>query len=126
MNVVFANPISISLDSAKLVVEDGTVGTIEFTLFDQPVRLIIDSTEYSYDIDIAINDRVSLTEQFGALGPGSKGIVQQIIPDYTEDRAKVLFDEVYPDQILNPVEAHINTAITSLLIEVPLRLLEKV
>jgi len=126
MDVVLIDPILISIDSAKLVVEDNARGTIEFTIFDQPVRLNIESTSYAYDIDIAVDDRVKTVEIFGALAIDSEGIVQKIIPDNTYDRAEVLFDVIFPDQILKPIEAHIVSASATLLIEVPLRILEKI
>ena len=56
MNVNLVSPILITLNSAKLVVEDSGQGTIEFTLFDQPVRLNIASTNYTYDTNIAIGE----------------------------------------------------------------------
>jgi hypothetical protein len=93
---------------------------------DQPVRLNITSSDYIYDIIIAVDDRVKLIEHFGALNVDSSGIVTEIIPDRTEDRVKVLFDQIYPDQIIKPVEAHVNSAVTSLLVELPLRLVEKI
>jgi hypothetical protein len=126
MNVLLTNPISITIASAKLVVEDGNRGTIEFTLFDQPVRLNLSSPDYVYDITVAIGDRVRLIENYSFLSVNSKGIIQAITPDYTEDRVSVLFDEIYPDQVAKPVEAHVVTARTSLLVELPLRLIEKI
>jgi len=126
MNVILTNPISITLASAKLVVEDDNRGTIEFKLFDQPVRLNLTASDYVYDITVAIGDRVRLIESYSFLLVDSKGTVQAITPDYTEDRVSVLFDEIYPDQIAKPVEAHVITARTSLLVELPLRLIEKI
>lgn len=125
MNVVLLDPITISISSAKLVVESDNRGTIEFMVLDQPVRLNIDSSDYIYDININVNDRVRLIENFGAFFVNSKGVVQEIVPDNTEDRAKVLFDEIYPDQTLNNTSAQVNSAVTSILAEVPLRILEK-
>lgn len=126
MNVILTEPIVISISSAKLVVEDSARGTIEVSVLEQPVRLNIESTSYTYDIDIAIHDRVRLVEAFGAFALNSKGVVTQIIPDYTEDRAKVLFDEIYPDQTLSCVEAQVTTTIPTILVEVPLKILEKI
>lgn len=126
MNVILTNPISVLISSAKLVVEDSGRGTIEFTLLDQPVRLNILSSDYTYDIIPVVGDRVKLIENFGSFSIGSTGVLQKIIPDYTEDRAVVLFDTIYPDQIITPVEAHINSTITSLLVELPLRIIEVV
>jgi hypothetical protein len=126
MDVTLTDPINISISSAKLVVEDSGTGTIEFTVLGQPVRLNIDSTSYTYDIDIAIDDRVQLIEAFGALAIGSKGIVQEIVPDYTEDKIKVLFDEIFPDQILDPAETHVVTTIPTVFIELPLSIVEKI
>lgn len=126
MNVNLLSPIVININSAKLVVENDSRGTIEFTIFDQPVCLNIESSNYVYDTNISIGDRVKLIEQFGFLAVDSKGVVKEIIVDYTEDRAKVLFDEIYPDQVVKPVDAYVKSAITSLLIELPLRIIEKI
>jgi hypothetical protein len=125
MNVVLASPISVLISSAKLVVEDSGRGTIEFTIMNQPVRLNILSTDYTYDIIPAVGDRVKLIENFGAFNVDSQGILQEIIVDNTEDRAKVLFDIIYPDQTIKPVEAHVSSTVTSLLVELPLRFIEK-
>ena len=70
MNVNLVNPIAISLTSAKLVVEDCGSGTIEFSLYGQPVRLNIANTAYVYDINIAVGDRAILIQNFGALNAG--------------------------------------------------------
>lgn len=126
MNVVLTEPIVISISSAKLVLEEGSTGTIEFTYLDQPLRLNIESTSYAYDIEIAVNDRVQLVESYSSLAANSKGIVQEIIPNVTEDRAKVLFDEIYPDQVINSIETHVITANPSVLVELPLGILEKI
>jgi len=126
MNVTLPNPISVTISSAKLVVEDDNRGTIEFTILDQPVRLNIASSEYIYDINIAVGDRVKLIANFGALNVNSTGIVQEIIVSRTEDHAKVLFDFIVPDQTISPVEAHIVSANASILVDLPLRLLEKI
>jgi len=126
MNVTLINPITISLSSAKLVVESDNRGTIEFLLLDQPVRLNILSSEYIYNTTIAINDRIKTLENFSTLSQNSQGTVLEIIPDRTEDRVKVLFDKIIPDQVINSVDAHVNSAVTSLIIEVPLRIVEKI
>lgn len=125
MNVILTEPISVVVDSAKLVVEDSGSGTIEFTIFNQPVRLNIESTRYVYDIEIEVGDRVRLTESFSALSENSNGILKEIIPDRTEDKAKVWFDEVFPNQTLKNVEAHVVTSDVSVFVEVPIRILEK-
>ena len=126
MNVLLTNPILISLEAAKLVLEDGQTGVIEFTLFDQPMRLIVDSSEYEYDINVSVNDSVRLKENFSILLADSKGIVKEIIPDYTEDRAKVLFDEIYPDQSVSKIDIEVSHSKASILIELPLSLIERI
>ncbi|MDD5650104.1 MAG: hypothetical protein PHF86_06775 [Candidatus Nanoarchaeia archaeon] len=125
MDVILTDPISITVSSAKLVIEDSSRGTIEFTVLDQPVRLNIESTSYVYDIEIVIGDRVRLTEPFSAFAENSNGIVKEIIPDRTEDKAKVWFDRIYPNQSVENVEAHIDTTVVSIMAEVPIRILEK-
>lgn len=125
MNVVLNTPISISVNVAKLIIESDGRSTIEFSVLDQPVRLNIDSTDYVYDINIAINDRVILIEAFGALAVNSTGIVKEIIPDRTQDRVKIWFDQVYPNQFLKNVEANVEANIVSLMVELPLAKVEK-
>lgn len=126
MNVLLNDPISILVDTAKLVIESDGRGTIQFTVLGQPVCLNIDSTDYIYDIEIAVNDRVRLTETYGSLGMNSEGVVKEIIPDRTEDRIKVWFDIIFPDQTLTNVEAHIQTNTISVMNEVPLSKVEKI
>ena len=127
MNVTLVNPVSITFDSAKLVVEDSGQGTIELMLLGQPVRLYIPSTDYIYDISFQVGDTVRLLENFGAFHQNSQGTVEEIIPDYTSDRVKVLFNQIIPDQIIKPVdEAYVISTAVSLLIEVPIDLLEKI
>lgn len=126
MNVNLISPISITVTSAKLVVEDSGTGTIELTILGQPVRLNILSTDYTYDINIAIGDRVQLTSDFGAFHTGSSGIVQKIIPDYTQDTIMVLFDTIFPDQVINPVDANVILSAVSLLVQVPLNIVQKI
>lgn len=126
MNVILNPELTLTINNAKLVVEDGGSGTIQFTILGQPVSLNLDSSLYSYDINLNINDRVKLIEPYGAFDISSEGIVQEIIPDYTQDRAKVLFDKIYPEQILKNVEAYVKLSMTSILVELPLSLLEKI
>jgi hypothetical protein len=126
MNVSLINPISITVNSAKLVVEDDSRGTIEFTILDQPVRLNIESSDYVYNTNISVDDRVKLIENYGALKVDSEGTVKEIIVSATEDHAKVLFDYIIPDQTLEPVEVHIISASASILIDLPLRVIEKI
>jgi len=126
MNIILINPISILIESAKLIVEDDDTGTIEFSVLGQPVRLSINSGDYVYDSQINLEDRVKLTEAFSILKEDSKGVVKKIILDVTEDRVQVLFDEIYPDQIAKNIEAHIVSTVLSLLIEIPLRIVEKI
>jgi hypothetical protein len=126
MNVTLTSPISISLSTAKLVVEDGDLGTIEFKLFDQPVRLLVNKTDYTYDVTIAVGDRVKLIQAFSNFAIDSSGVVQKITPDYTEDKISVLFDSIIPDQVVQPVEAHIISTHATLLVELPLSYVEKV
>lgn len=126
MNVNLTSPIAITIDSAKLVVEDSGSGTIEFMLFNQPVRLCIDSTNYVYDINFAIGDRIRLLQNFSFLSQNSEGIVVEIIADYTNDLVKVLFDHIIPDQTVNPAEVHIASSLISLMVEVPLSIVEKI
>jgi hypothetical protein len=126
MDVILTEPIIVSINSAKLVIEDNGRGTIEFIVLEQPVRLNIESTSYVYDTTININDRVRLIEAFSAISIGSEGIVTEIIPDSTEDRAKVLFDLIYPDQTLKQVETLVTETIPKVLIELPLDIIEKI
>jgi hypothetical protein len=127
MNVTLVNPVSIVFDSAKLVVEDSGLGTLELMILGQPVRLYVSSTDYVYDISFQVGDTVRLLENFGAFAQNSQGTVQEIIPDYTQDKAKVLFNQILPDQTINPAgEAHVISTAVSLLAEVPVEILEKV
>jgi hypothetical protein len=127
MNVILTTPISITVSSAQLVVEDSGTGTIEFALLGQPVRLNILSTDYTFDINIEINDRVQLIQNFGALNTGSRGVVKQIIPSTSQDTALVLFDQIYPDQTFNyPFEADVQTTVVSLQVQVPLNIIQRV
>jgi hypothetical protein len=126
MNVLLNDPISILVNSAKLVIESDGRGTIQFTVLDQPVCLNIDSSDYIYDIEIAVNDRVRLIETYGALAMNSEGVVKEIIPDRTEDRVKVWFDVILPDQTLANVEAHVQSNAISVMDEVPLSKVEKI
>ena len=128
MYVIFNNPITIILTSAKLVLEndeDG-VGTVEFQIYDQPCRLVVTSSEYTWDTIFSIGDRVKLTDTFSALGTNSEGVLKEIIIDPTEDKADVLFDKIYPDQIFSNEENHVQSTDISLLFRVPLNLLAKV
>ena len=128
MYVIFNNPITIILTSAKLVLEndeDG-VGTVEFQIYDQPCRLVVTSSEYTWDTIFSIGDRVKLTDTFSALGINSEGVLKEIIIDPTEDKADVLFDKIYPDQIFSNEENHVQSTDISLLFRVPLNLLAKV
>ncbi len=126
MNVILKNPILVSVSSAKLVIEDGGRGTVEFTILDQPVRLNIESSNYNYDINIVEGDKVRLIEPYGVFDVNSKGVVQKIIPNETEDRVKVLFYEVYPDQVLESVSISVDLTKPLILFEVPLRFVEKI
>lgn len=126
MNVLLNDPISILVNSAKLVIESDGRGTIQFTVLGQPVCLNIDSSDYIYDIEIAVNDRVRLIETYGAFATNSEGIVKEIIPDRTEDRIKVLFDVIFPDQTLKNVETHVQSSAISVIDEVPLSKVEKI
>lgn len=126
MNVLLNETISVIVNTAKLVVESDGRSTIEFTILDQPVRLNIDSTDYTYDIDIVVGDRVSLKEDYGVLSANSSGIVKEIIPDRTQDKVKVYFDEVLPNRTFENVEANADTTTVSIIIELPLSEVEKV
>ena len=126
MNVILNTPLSFTISSAKLVVEDEGRGTIEFTLLDQPVRLNLSSTDYDYDTIFAVNDRVKLLQSFGQFDINTTGTLIGIIADDTEDLADVLFDVIFPDQIYKPVEAHVISQALSLLVRVPLRYLQKI
>lgn len=126
MNVILNPELSLTISNAKLVLEDGNSGTIQFMILGQPVSLNLDSSLYSYDINIRVNDRVKLTESYGVFNINSEGIIQEIIPDFTEDRAKILFDKVFPDQDLKNVEANVRLSSLSIVVELPLRLLEKI
>jgi len=126
MNVILNTPLSFTISSAKLVVEDEGRGTIEFTLLDQPVRLNLSSTDYVYDTIFAVNDRVKLLQSFGQFDINTTGTLIGIIADDTEDLADVLFDVIFPDQIYKPVEAHVISQALSLLVRVPLRYLQKI
>jgi hypothetical protein len=126
VNVNLVNPIAISLTSAKLVVEDCGSGTIEFTLYGQPVRLNIANTAYTYDINIAVGDRAILIQNFGALNAGSQGVVKKIIPGYTCDTVDILFDQIFPDQVIcEPSQADVNSTVVSIFVRVPLNIVQK-
>jgi len=108
------------------VVSDSGRGTIEFTLLGQPVRLNVDSTQYTYDININVGDRVKLIQGYSTLAINSSGIVQSIIPDYTQDKAVVLFDQVFPDQVMNyPAEADVTSSTVAISVQLPLEILQK-
>ena len=125
MNVNLTNPIAINVNMAKLIVEDNGQSAIEFTLLGQPVRLYISSTDYSYITDINIGDRVKLIENFAGLGINSNGIVSEIIPDVSDDQILVLFDQVFPDEILEPVQVNIISSKLTIKTQVPMRLVQK-
>jgi len=126
MNITLTPEISFVLSNAKLVFEDEQSGTIEFMFLNQPFRLNIDKAYYSYDINLNVGDRVNLLENYGAFGQNSKGTLKEIIPDNTEDKVKVLFDEIIPDQIIKPVQVNVESSMASVLVELPLRLIEKI
>jgi len=128
MDVIFNNPINITLSSAKLVLENAEdgVGIVEFQIFEQPCRLVITSTEYYWDTIFSVGDRVRLTDTFGALETNSEGELKEIIIDPTEDKADVLFDTIYPDQSFDDEHNEVQSSDISLLFRVPLNLLAKV
>jgi hypothetical protein len=126
MNVNLTSPISIDVTTAKLIVEDGNQGTIEFTLLGQPVRLYIASSDYSYITNIVVGDRIILLQSFGGFDINSSGIVQAIIPSITDDQVTVCFDQVYPDKIVDPVQANIVSSKPTIFMQVPLRLIQKI
>lgn len=126
MNVTFLDPISIIVSSAKLIVEDEGKGTIEFNLFDQPVRLVVDSSDYVYDTEIEIGDRVKLIEPFSGLLANSKGTVKVITPGRTEDIIEVWFDEIFPDQTFDYTEVNVYTSAVSISVNVPIEKIEKI
>jgi len=128
MDVILTPPINIILSSAKLVVEneeDG-VGTITFTIFDQPCCIVITSSSYVYDTIFSEGDRVRLSEDYGSLGAGTEGVLQKIIIDSTDDKAEVLFDYVVPNQSFFDETNVVQSGQISLLFTVPLGSLELV
>lgn len=126
MNVVLNPAVSVDISSAKLVVEDCGSGTIEFSLYGQPVRLNIANTAYVYDINIAVGDRAILIQNFGALNAGSQGVVKKIIPGYTCDTVDILFDQIFPDQVIcEPSQADVNSTVVSIFVRVPLNIVQK-
>jgi len=127
MDVIFSTPINISLTGAQLVVEDSGKGTIQFQLFGQPVYLLVDAVNYVYDTPFAVGDRVKIIEICSNLGLGSLGIIQKIIPNQTVDMASVLFDTIYPDQIIKRnVITTVQTNDIKIEYIVPLKVIEKV
>ena len=120
MDVILNTPINITLSSAKLVVEDGGYGTIQFTIFDQPCCIVITSYGYVYDTIFSEGDRVRLFLAFGSLGIGSEGILQKIIIDPTDDKAEVLFDIIVPNQSFFDETNVVQSGVISLLFTVPL------
>jgi hypothetical protein len=129
MNANFITPIQINLTQAKLVYEnlsDG-LGTVEFQIDEQPMRMLVATSSYNYDSNIRVGDRVKLILGYSTLGVGSSGILQQIFVDPTQDKAVVLFDTIVPNQdifgdtILNILSGDIRLEFT-----VPFAYLEKV
>jgi uncharacterized membrane protein len=117
MNVLFNTPISITISSAKLLLEDDNTGTIQFKLLDQPCTLVIDKSQYIYDTTISVNDRVQLIHEVGYFGIGSQGIVQAIIPESTVDYVDILFDKIVPDNmfVIDDTVVKISSQVTSVL-----------
>lgn len=127
MNVILTNPITVILQSGFLVSEGDGIGTVQFTIEEQPVTLAITSTDYIYDTIFESGDRVKITEEFGILGVNSEGEIQEIIIDSTDDKASVLFNVIYPNQTFE-TEDQLNaeSGDVSVLITVPLRILAKI
>jgi len=128
MDVILNPPIDITLSSAKLVLEnaDDGVGVIEFQIYEQPVRIVVSSSAYSWDTIFSVGDRVKLTSEYSTLGANSEGELKEIIIDSTEDKADVLFDKIYPDQSFDDEHNEVQSTTISLLFRVPLNLLAKV
>ena len=126
MNVRLIPPITITLDSAKLLLEDSLTGIVEFQINEQPQRLVLTYGSYIWDTTFASGDRVRLIESFGTFGLNSSGILQEIIIDTTDDKADVLFDTIYPNQVFSADVVETLSGNISILFRVPLRILEKI
>lgn len=127
MNVILNTPIQVTLSSAFLVQESDGLGTLQFQIEEYPFTMAISTSAYTYDTEFAVGDRVRLLGQFGAFGPYSEGVLQEIIIDSTEDQGDVLFDTVYPDQTFNDRNTiDVTNTDVSVLVRVPLRILAKV
>jgi hypothetical protein len=129
MNANFITPISMTLTSAKLVdenAEDG-VGTIEFQISEQPVRIVVSTSSYTYDTTLVVGQRVTLINDYGSFGKGSSGILQSIEVDRTTDRGEVLFDNIVPNQdLFGDLVVNVLQTIVSLEYTVPLSYLTNV
>jgi len=124
MNVILNNPINVVLSSGFLASEGNGVGTVQFRIEEQPIALVITTSDYTYDTPFSIGDRVKLIEGYGSFAVNSEGVIKDIIIDSTDDKASVLFDTVFPDQVYGPFDIEVvSSKITSLLV-VPLRLLQ--
>ena len=124
MNVILNTPIVVTLTSGFLVSEEDGVGTIQFTIEEQPVTLSLTDTYYTYDTPFSAGDRVKLIEAYSSLGINSEGVLQGIVIDSTDDKGDVLFDTIYPDQRFGPTHVEVVLADVTSLVRVPLRLLE--
>jgi len=127
MNVILTPSINISVNNAKLLFEnldDGT-GTIEFTIEEQPVRLVVCYSSYVFDTAFKIGDRVKLKETWAGFEANSEGILREIIIDSTRDRGLVFFDKAYPDQsFISDNETNVVSTNISITVETSLDILE--
>lgn len=128
MDVTLTHPINIVLSSAKLIVEnkeDG-VGTIEFQLFEQPCRLVLTYTEYSYSTTLQIGDRVKIIQNYSNLLIGSEGYVRSINVDYLQDTATIDFYLINPDQTILRTDTKVLNATMFITYTIPLNYIEKI
>ena len=101
------------------------MGTIEFQILGQPVRLSVDSTGYSYDTLFVVGNRVKIIVPYSSFGLNSEGVLKSIIIDDTQDMGVVWFDIVYPDQEVG-TEVEVKTGTVSMVGTVPLSCLQPI
>jgi len=128
MNINLNSPISVNLTSGYLISEGDGIGTVQFKIEEQPIILAITSSEYVYDTIFVVGDRVKTIQTFSILGINSIGTLQRFILDSTDDKADVYFDQIIPDNTFQSDNNNLKTqsSVISILIRVPLRILEKI
>lgn len=120
MNVNLITPISVTISSAKLLLESEGSGTVEFKILDQPQRLSLLSTEYTYDTVFTIGCRVKVILAYGYFGLNSEGELKRIIIDSTNDMAEVYFDNIFPNGDFT-ADVDVNmTGVVSVIATIPL------